>query len=83
MTSDLSNPRKLKWACRRGMLELDVILERYLSNHYEHADAKTQQQFQALLLCQDQDLYRWLIKHEPAPPEYEKIVKILRDHKEE
>ena len=24
---------RLKWKCRRGLLELDLILERYLSKH--------------------------------------------------
>ena len=26
---------KLKWKCRRGLLELDLVLERYLKQHPE------------------------------------------------
>ncbi|WP_092401958.1 MULTISPECIES: FAD assembly factor SdhE [Candidatus Ichthyocystis] len=25
--------RRLRWRCRRGMLELDIILNRFLDNH--------------------------------------------------
>ena len=29
---------KLKWKCRRGLLELDIVLERYLARHPEDRD---------------------------------------------
>ena len=29
---------KLKWKCRRGLLELDLVLERYLKQHPEDAE---------------------------------------------
>jgi antitoxin CptB len=29
---------KLKWKCRRGLLELDLLLERYLKQHPEDAE---------------------------------------------
>jgi succinate dehydrogenase flavin-adding protein (antitoxin of CptAB toxin-antitoxin module) len=29
---------KLKWKCRRGLLELDLLLERYLAQHPEDAE---------------------------------------------
>jgi antitoxin CptB len=29
---------KLKWKCRRGLLELDLVLERYLQQHPEDAE---------------------------------------------
>ena len=75
MTEDFCNPRKLKWACRRGMLELDVILERYVENCYDQADEETKAQFHQLLLCQDQDLFDWMVKHETVAAEYRDIVK--------
>ena len=30
---------RLKWACRRGMLELDVIFMPFLEHEFEHAAA--------------------------------------------
>jgi antitoxin CptB len=29
---------KLKWRCRRGLLELDIVLERYLTRHPDDAE---------------------------------------------
>ena len=29
---------KLKWKCRRGLLELDIVLSRYLVRHPEDAE---------------------------------------------
>ena len=29
---------RLKWKCRRGLLELDLVLERYLRQHPEDAE---------------------------------------------
>ncbi len=56
---------RIHWAaCRRGMLELDVILERYVKHRYSVASPQEQQQFVALLQANDQDLFTWLVKRE-------------------
>jgi antitoxin CptB len=41
--------KQLRWRCRRGTLELDLILLRYLDNHYLAADKAEQMAFQPLL----------------------------------
>ena len=43
--------QKLKWKCRRGLLELDLVLDRYLSSHSGDA------QLWALLDLPDNDLW--------------------------
>jgi antitoxin CptB len=42
---------RLKWKCRRGLLELDLVLERYLRQYPEDA------QLEALLDLPDNDLW--------------------------
>ena len=42
---------RLKWKCRRGLLELDLVLERYLSGNGGDAD------LWALLELPDNDLW--------------------------
>jgi antitoxin CptB len=42
---------RLKWKCRRGLLELDLVLERYLHRHPEDAELGT------LLELTDNDLW--------------------------
>lgn len=56
-----SDINRLRWQCRRGMLELDVILSRYLEERYAGASAAEQEQFRALLEIEDPILNRWLI----------------------
>jgi antitoxin CptB len=52
---------KLKWRCRRGMKELDVLLIQYLEQNYDKASKKEQQAFENLLKLSDYDLYALLI----------------------
>ncbi len=60
----LESKRKLAWACRRGMLELDILLNRYLDQAYDHASLQEQMDFKKLLECQDQVLFECLVKRE-------------------
>ncbi len=55
---------KLKWQCRRGMKELDIVLMRYLEQVYPQATPEQQQAFAHLLACADSDLYLYLLKGE-------------------
>ena len=70
---------RLHWAaCRRGMLELDVLFERYIKQRYEQAPKEEQEAFEHLLSCNDQDLFNWLIKREPVDePQFDAIVQKL------
>jgi antitoxin CptB len=68
---------KLRWACRRGMLELDLLFEHYVNTYYCSASQEEQSMFEALLECNDQELYNWLIKREPAPARSSRMVEIL------
>lgn len=47
---------QLYWRCRRGGLELDLLLKHYLDNHYATASATQQAQFVALLELEDDRL---------------------------
>jgi antitoxin CptB len=62
------------WGCRRGMLELDILLERYARNTYLEASKEEQGRFIALLRCQDQELFDWMVKRIPAPSEFEPMI---------
>lgn len=57
----MTTTNKLKWHCRRGMKELDVLLLQYLEQNYDKASKKDQQAFENLLKLSDNDLYALLI----------------------
>jgi antitoxin CptB len=61
MTDTAVTLRRLAWSCRRGMRELDVLLERYLHQQYADASSAEQAAFAQLLQLQDPDLARYLL----------------------
>ncbi len=57
-TADLQ--RKLRWRCRRGMQELDVMLLRWLDDAWLEADEAQRRAFARLLEFEDDLLWDWL-----------------------
>lgn len=52
-----ANDSALKWRCRRGMLELDIIFNDFIKNSYHHLDDKQKQLLDQLLDYPDQLLF--------------------------
>lgn len=62
--SPSSNKARIKWACRRGMLELDVLLMPFVDEAYDQLSATQQLTFERLLEAQDPELFAWFMGHE-------------------
>lgn len=60
---------KLRWRCRRGMKELDVLLARYVEERFCGASSADQAAFRQLLDAQDTVIYAYCLGRErpPAP----------------
>ncbi len=58
---------KLRWRCRRGMKELDAILNRYLEQVFPQADPQEQALFIELLDEQDPELWNYFLGRTQAP----------------
>ena len=70
---------KLRWRCRRGMKELDLLTLGYLEQHYPDAPAEDQQAFTALLGLQDPQLMGYMLGREaPADAATLRVVGIMR-----
>jgi len=66
------------WASRRGMLELDLMLQPFVEKHYDQLDQTDQQLFQELLELEDQQLFLWLVRGEQATDiNIQRIVDII------
>lgn len=71
---------RLRWASRRGMLELDLILQPFVEEDYLSLSSEDQRRFQQLLECEDQDLFTWFMRRgEPEDSEMKAIVKVILD----
>jgi antitoxin CptB len=57
---------RLRWHCRRGMRELDVLLTRYFEQAYPTASTADQIAFEALLELQDPLILAYLIGAETS-----------------
>ena len=64
MTAELG---RLRWRCRRGMKELDILLTRYLDDRYGTAGAGEQAAFEQLLEAQDPVIYAYCVGEEQVP----------------
>lgn len=69
---------RLRWLCRRGMLELDFLLERFLDNGYDALNAEERTQFDELLKEQDPVLFGWLLGHETPAPTFAALIEKIR-----
>lgn len=49
---------RLRWHCRRGMLELDLVLARFLEENYAGLTARQRQEFETLLELEDHELWQ-------------------------
>lgn len=72
---------KIKWQCRRGMLELDLILLPFVENTLEQLNPKQINALEQLLQCADPEINEWLMGYEtPASKELMEIVNLIRFH---
>ena len=70
---------KIRWHCRRGMLELDLVLEKFNRQHLTNLDSDQIECFKELLVFPDNDLLD-LVMGRAADPDrrYSRILQLLR-----
>jgi len=69
---------RLRWRCRRGMLELDAWLEGFLDTAFGHLDPVEQAAFGRLVEQEDMDLYAWLTGQASPPAEFQAVIEKIR-----
>jgi len=62
----MKNIERVRWRARRGLLELDIILERFVVSTYEVLDEKEQQLFEVLLDMPDNTLWDMIAGRQEA-----------------
>ena len=76
----VATSRRLLWRCRRGMKELDLLLERFAREALPGAPAAEQAAFERLLTLPDPVLAGYLLGGErPEDPELETLAARVRD----
>jgi antitoxin CptB len=52
---------RMRWASRRGLLELDLLLAPFVDACYRQLSPELQAQYRELMGCEDQDLLNWIM----------------------
>jgi antitoxin CptB len=77
--SDDRRRERIRWHCRRGMLELDLILVRALERHYDNFSQAELDQFEKLLALEDTVLLSYLYDgEEPVDSELKQLIRKIR-----
>ena len=76
----MTEESRLRWLCRRGMKELDVVMTRYLDSCYAEADEADKKGFVTLLDMSDPDLYALLLgRNTSSSQNAERVVRSIRE----
>lgn len=65
--------RRLRWLCRRGMKELDVLLEAFLANEEANLRAGDWPELEALLNEEDDRIWHW-VQHPDRCTGYTELI---------
>ena len=71
---------RLRWRCRRGMKELDILLARYMDERFGAASPKEQEAFRGLLEIQDPVIYAYCLGSERPPPHLAVLIERITAH---
>jgi|TARA_B110000977_G_scaffold133023_1_gene169412 antitoxin CptB len=52
--------RRLAWRCRRGMLEIDIVLQKFVTTYFNELTLTELESFDELLAMTDKDLWNVL-----------------------
>lgn len=78
MLSNQDRVKKLRWKSRRGMKELDVLLEAFFASQAKALLAGGWPQLEELLAQEDDVLFDWISgRNLPADPDLQKLIDTL------
>lgn len=71
---------KLTWRCRRGIREMDIVLQDFLNQSYDSLSETDKNTFSTLLDETDLDILNWLMgKEEPTSERLKHIITLIRN----
>jgi antitoxin CptB len=77
MTGTDRTRERIRWRCRRGLLELDIMLNAFLERHFEQLDDADLDVFAHLLTRPDPDLFDLVMGRQDAANAHERQLLVL------
>jgi antitoxin CptB len=79
--SDLS---RLRWRCRRGIKEMDIVLQGFLEQNYPDLSEQQQINFDQILDESDLDIMDWILgRSSPEHSNYDELIALFRQQQPE
>ena len=73
------NRGRVRWQCRRALLELDLVFTRFLERHFDHLSDGQLADLDDLLLVEDHDLWAMINGSKPVTDDrWKEMVELLR-----
>ena len=70
---------RLLWRCRRGIKEMDIVLQNFIKDSYDELNNENKSAFSKLLEEQDLDILNWILgKDKPEDTALIEIIKKIR-----
>ena len=70
---------RLRWRCRRGMLELDLVLNAFIERHLDELEPSAIEAFKSLLALPDPELFDHVMgRTEPESIEERELLALMR-----
>ena len=69
--------KKLRWKARKGIRELDILLQRYLDTHYSNLNESEKKLLEEILDIETYDLLNAISGKTSYNQKYENIIKQL------
>ncbi|MDO8894267.1 MAG: succinate dehydrogenase assembly factor 2 [Nitrosomonas sp.] len=70
---------RARWRCRRGLLELDIVLQRFMDQNYTQLDESGLEQFERLLALPDNDLWDLITARQAnTDDQWQQVLELLQ-----
>ncbi len=70
----MKNLERMRWRCRRGLLELDIVLGRFIERRYVAMDDGQRAVFDELLDMPDTELWDVITGKKALPHAHQRVV---------
>ena len=74
------NRGRVRWQCRRALLELDLVFTRFLERHFDQLDEAQLADLEDLLECEDYELWAMVNGSQPCTKDrWRGMIELLRE----
>lgn len=78
MSAEEFNIGRIRWDCRRGIKEAEVLLAPFLDRYFADLPVEDKRAFVLLLKEHDVDLFEWFtLRSEPEDPVLRRMVRMI------